>query len=220
MCVCVRPDVKSSQAFTNFGGVQPLPPVIATYLDKQAGWMDAMIAQNPSDPYWRQVAVILTQLHGLSDGYNRYSPPSEQMTFQTLQLQSIGADLMTLFQALLPSQWTPLQQMSTEHCSALVKLAPDNGELFVGHSTWGQLQVHAHSRPTPNAAPPPSRCAPLCLRCSSIPLLPSLSVCHSLSFSLSFFLSLSHSLPLSRFRLCSASLIRCVCVHPCHGWDR
>ncbi len=64
-----------------------------------------MIAAHPSDPYWIQIAAVLDQLHGLSDAYNTFAPSDAPMTFQELQLQSLGSDLMTLFQALLPSHW-------------------------------------------------------------------------------------------------------------------
>ncbi|XP_071540745.1 putative phospholipase B-like 2 [Panulirus ornatus] len=117
------------------------------YIRKNIQWMKSMIAQKgKSCPVWHNVELILAQLDGLSDGYNKTSKdPIEQDSILWMNLMG---DLEDLESALDPN----IHNMSIEewvksghtirdgHCSALIKVLPGNTDLYTSHVTWNTYQ--------------------------------------------------------------------------------
>lgn len=120
---------------------------LRTYLTENTQWMKSMIAlKNKSCPVWHNVELILAQLSGLSEGYNKTAKnPMEPDSILWLNLMG---DLEDLEEALNSS----IHNMSIEewvksglatgdgHCSALIKLLPGNTDLYVSHVTWNTYQ--------------------------------------------------------------------------------
>lgn len=62
------------------------PPTVLTklksYFGVQQRWMENQVAQNPSDPFWKAVGLVLNQYEGLYKGYNA-AAPSDKVGMQT-----------------------------------------------------------------------------------------------------------------------------------------
>ncbi|XP_063605889.1 putative phospholipase B-like 2 isoform X2 [Penaeus indicus] len=117
------------------------------FLKKNIQWMKSMIAlKRRSCPVFYNIDLILTQMNGVADGYNKtgkFPIPDEAILWMNL----LG-DIEDLESALDPS----LSNMSIEdfvksgrtlgdgHCSALVKVLPGNTDLYVSHVTWNTYQ--------------------------------------------------------------------------------
>lgn len=120
---------------------------LESYLKTNFQWMQAMIAQKRNTcPVWHNVELILAQLQGVTDGYNKTA--KEPMMEGAILLLNLAGDLEDLETALSPK----LQEMSMEewvksgriigdgHCSALIKVLPGNTDLYVSHVTWNTYQ--------------------------------------------------------------------------------
>ncbi|XP_050733452.1 putative phospholipase B-like 2 [Eriocheir sinensis] len=120
---------------------------LKSYLETNFQWMEAMIAvKGKTCPVWHNVELILAQLRGINDGYNKTA--KEPMMEGALLLMNLAGDLEDLETALSPK----LQSMSLKewvesgrttgdgHCSALIKLLPGNTDLYVSHVTWNTFQ--------------------------------------------------------------------------------
>ncbi|KAK3862560.1 hypothetical protein Pcinc_031586 [Petrolisthes cinctipes] len=117
------------------------------YLQTNSLWMKDMIAQKSATcPVWHNVALILAQLKGVTDGYKQASPhPIEEDAILWLNL---AGDIEDLESALDPDvanmsmeDWVLSGRGNVDgHCSALIKLLPKNADLYVSHVTWNSFQ--------------------------------------------------------------------------------
>eukprot|EP00026_Physarum_polycephalum_P001877 Phypoly_transcript_01880.p1 GENE.Phypoly_transcript_01880~~Phypoly_transcript_01880.p1 ORF type:complete len:531 (+),score=96.77 Phypoly_transcript_01880:1380-2972(+) len=120
-----------------------LPEPVLNWLSQNNAYMLQQIKENPSDPYWVHIGLILTQLQGLLDGYNSVADSSKQMTFTQFMIINMDGDMADLLAAFNVSDVDWSDDMSVirhyiynTHCSVLVKLADDLSELYAGHTTW------------------------------------------------------------------------------------
>ncbi|CAF4724635.1 unnamed protein product, partial [Rotaria sp. Silwood2] len=99
----------------------------------QLNWIYMQIDTHPNDEYWHQINLLLVQLNGLIDGYqNKSRGPRKELEdplgfflFQVLaSIDDIAVHL-------------GFQNISRhDSCSALIKILPDNKDVFVSHATW------------------------------------------------------------------------------------
>lgn len=117
------------------------------FLNENMLWMKSMIALNKkSCPVWHNVDLILTQMNGLSMGYNKTA--ENPMDPDSILWLNLMGDLEDLEAALDPSihninfeDWVKSGQFRGDgHCSALIKLLPGNTDLYVSHVTWNTYQ--------------------------------------------------------------------------------
>ncbi|XP_047512871.1 putative phospholipase B-like 2 [Pieris napi] len=115
--------------------------LIEEYVDINEHYIADMIHTHPNDPYWYHVKLYKIQLEGLAAGYNQATSDSYQWltTRDILWINMLG-DLDDLAFALTIPKNTPESLLFGEHCSGLVKLLPDNAELFTSHVTWNSYQ--------------------------------------------------------------------------------
>ncbi|XP_042204153.1 putative phospholipase B-like 2 isoform X2 [Homarus americanus] len=117
------------------------------YLKKNMQWMKAMVQlKNKSCPVWHNVELILAQMNGVSDGYNRTANiPIES---DSILLLNLMGDLEDLESALDPKihnmsieEWVSSGHITGDgHCSALIKVLHGNTDLYVSHVTWNTYQ--------------------------------------------------------------------------------
>ncbi|XP_015781725.1 putative phospholipase B-like 2 [Tetranychus urticae] len=105
------------------------------YQDNLLYMKDNLYELASSDPYWHQVALVLSQMTGISDGmYGKliYKPGINIDIHGKVFILNIITDLMELESVLKRGVNKKDQGFTT--CSAMVKLVP--GDLIIGHATW------------------------------------------------------------------------------------
>ncbi|XP_035209140.1 putative phospholipase B-like 2 isoform X2 [Stegodyphus dumicola] len=109
---------------------------LSSFLQKNLKFLNENIKlRRHNDSYWHQVALTLEQLHGLEDGYkNITSKPSTEVDVLGLLLLNIRGDLGDI-EAVLKKN-NSKKVLTGASCSALVKVLPNNRELYVAHDTW------------------------------------------------------------------------------------
>ncbi|XP_046840907.1 putative phospholipase B-like 2 [Xenia sp. Carnegie-2017] len=105
------------------------------YLQENSAFVTSQIKSKPNDPYWYQVKLLYEQLYGLKRGYAATETgkrdPLTTFDFRLMQLGGLY-DLVSAFS----------QGARTHHvvgsgsCSALIKLLPNNRDIFISQVTW------------------------------------------------------------------------------------
>ncbi|KAL7642454.1 UNVERIFIED_CONTAM: hypothetical protein RMT77_007015 [Armadillidium vulgare] len=117
------------------------------FLNKNIDWMNFEIREKRfTSPIWHHVELILSQLKGISDGYNNAS--DHKISLEDLLLMNMSGDLEDLDNVLNPEkqnltfdEWlNNKDSFSDGHCSALIKVLPNNEDLYVSHVTWNSFQ--------------------------------------------------------------------------------
>ena len=124
-----------------------VPASVQHYLDTQLAWTEANILSHADDPYWQFVSLTLSQWKGAVAGYNA-TVASEDVVdvVWALRLANFVGDLFDIipatdvgkrrdFDAMTNDELVKFQ-VSTGHCSAIIKLADDLSDIFWGHSSW------------------------------------------------------------------------------------
>lgn len=97
-------------------------------------------------PYWRGIGLFQEQMLGLLDGYNAVVDHQDRLTLLDILIFQANGDLFDITPALdatrkidwfrLPQEQFDLKFLTTNHCSALVKIADDLSDVFMGHTSW------------------------------------------------------------------------------------
>uniref|UniRef100_A0A3B3HSJ2 Phospholipase B-like n=1 Tax=Oryzias latipes TaxID=8090 RepID=A0A3B3HSJ2_ORYLA len=115
---------------------------LKAFIKANLEWMQEQIEKQPTSPYWYQAHLVLLQLKGLEDGYNdQLSFPTGHFSINPMGfiLFQMGGDIEDLESALNKSSQT--RPLGSGSCSALIKLLPNNKDLFVSHDTWNTYQA-------------------------------------------------------------------------------
>lgn len=117
------------------------------FLKSNFKWLKKKIKENKKDPYWHQVKLALSQFHGLYNGYNG----NDQFIYTTDILDLMITDIKPYLNLLalqmngdVSELFASLNQISDPFmagsCSALIKLLPNNQDLYVAHDTWTEYE--------------------------------------------------------------------------------
>lgn len=102
-----------------------------------------------SDPYWEQVHYIYQQLKGLYDGYNNNVEEEKKIDYLKFQIMPGYTDFFDIqsyynneenkpsFKSMTLDKITNF--VENTRCSALIKLAEDFSDIWVGHNTWDDI---------------------------------------------------------------------------------
>lgn len=81
-----------------------------------------------NDTYWYHISLLVQQYNGLIDGYMKYSDkPLRRWNILSMVLSGDYPDINSAIQNKLNEE---------DHCSALIKLLPNNSDLIVSQDTW------------------------------------------------------------------------------------
>ena len=100
-----------------------------------------------TEPYWEQVHYIYQQLKGLYDGYNNNVEEDKKIEFLEFQIMPGYTDYTDIADYYENEENKPDFSFMTihdiknyitrrSHCSAIIKLAEDFNDIWVGHNTW------------------------------------------------------------------------------------
>ncbi|KAK6744760.1 hypothetical protein RB195_011465 [Necator americanus] len=107
------------------------------YLTKNLEWMRSeVLSKPPTDLFWRHVNLTFAQLTGLRDSYMRENlTPRIAFELSPIYMMQLHGDLFDL------EKYLNKTSDSTDggRCSALVKIAPGNKDLFFSHVTMSSF---------------------------------------------------------------------------------
>jgi len=92
--------------------------------------------------YWHHVGLFYKQMEGIYKGYKASVKGTDQdvITFHDILIMNIFGDLEDLESVFAEKDQEPAKVRGVGHCSALVRLLPNNTDLYVSHDTWNSYQ--------------------------------------------------------------------------------
>ncbi|KAL6068912.1 Phospholipase B-like [Balamuthia mandrillaris] len=138
-----------------------LPKSLYQYLTTQMNWARSTAEQKKdSSVYWQTVWSVFRQMDGLLDGYTQFKPSNgPNLDILDFYVLNAGGDLEDLVKLFNDSSFSSFSSPLTDNaynknkrpslvkqedeppldfldCSAIIRLLPNNAELFAGHTTW------------------------------------------------------------------------------------
>lgn len=124
-------------------GKQGLCDKIDSWVQTNDRWVKRKVRHHKhSNPYWHHVGLTYQQINGLYSGYKgavKHQPEMDVITYKDILTMNIFGDLEDLESAMGTSE-VPAIVRGAGHCSALVRLLPNNSDLYVSHDTWNSYQ--------------------------------------------------------------------------------
>ena len=123
-------------------GKEALCKKINKWVEQNYHWVRKKIKHHRrKSNYWHQVGLFYDQMEGLYKGYKASAKGTDLdvITYQDIVTMNIAGDLEDLEPVFEPHR-EPAKVRGVGHCSALVKLLPNNKDLYVSHDTWNSYQ--------------------------------------------------------------------------------
>jgi hypothetical protein len=128
-------------------GKEKLCDKIVDFVNKNTAWVQKKIKSDPkkpgSNPYWHQLSLIYDQLQGLEAGYDAKIKLSggPRIPHGDIFWMNIFGDLEDLEQVFdQKEEFNKTRIFGSGSCSALIKLLPNNEDLYMAHDTWNTYQ--------------------------------------------------------------------------------
>jgi len=130
--------------FTGEWDSKPFSSAFTNWMEENIAFMNTSQQGTTDTAYWTHVGLVWTQLMGMVDGYTAGNTnPAQVLELVHFLIINMDGDLEDLLPALNQTsvEWDDMDAVANyhlhnTHCSALVKVADDFSELYVGHSTW------------------------------------------------------------------------------------
>ncbi|KAL4002494.1 Phospholipase B family protein [Acanthocheilonema viteae] len=110
------------------------------YLSKNLEWIKRTVSKKTEmDIYWKQVNLTFAQLTGINYGYLKKA--------STMYKPIISFELTPIYMIQLAGEVFDLEKVfgknktDATHCSGLIKLAPDNADLFIAHVSMSSYET-------------------------------------------------------------------------------
>lgn len=152
----VKVSQHSTNTFASYWGTGLPPQPFVDYIETNLAYMRKQAdSLGPSDAFWHQVGLILTQMQGVLDGSNMKLAESkmQKLSFFDIMISNIDAEIGDILPAVLPHDGDIVFPSSMDlrrksHCSAALSIAPDLSDIFIGHATWcnydSMLRIFKH----------------------------------------------------------------------------
>jgi hypothetical protein len=133
-----------------FGNSPPTNNTIQFLLD-QYEYAKDLSQSNSNDEYYNMLGNILTQFEGILAGVNYAAEVNQTLSLVDLLLLEAAGDLYDIIPAVDPEAFElRVGKLSADDffdawhkhvsCSALIKVLPDNSDVYAGHTTWTSYQ--------------------------------------------------------------------------------
>lgn len=115
------------------------------FIEDNLEFINTQIKQeSANNPYWHEISLVYHQLAGVEDGYNqaikndttKHYSPHNQINPCGLFLLNLHAEFSELDKMLNITG----NEKHEDHCSAIIKILPNNEDVLTSHNTWGNLR--------------------------------------------------------------------------------
>lgn len=124
-------------------GKEALCQRISDWVGQNTLWVRARVEElRRKEAYWHHVGLFYDQMLGLYQGYKASLEKQEEdpVTMEDIFTMNIFGDLEDLEQAFDTEAKEPAKARGVGHCSALIRLLPNNGDIYISHDTWNSYQ--------------------------------------------------------------------------------
>jgi len=127
-------------------GKQELCEKINDWVKSNHKWVIKQIEKSRGsispDPFWHHVGLFYDQMVGLYQGYRASVKDTamDVITLEDIVTMNIFGDLEDLEQVFDTNDHEAPKVQGIGHCSALIRLIPNNTDLYVSHDTWNSYQ--------------------------------------------------------------------------------
>jgi hypothetical protein len=112
----------------------PPSPALLDFYNTHLRWINSSVEAFQDVPYWRQIGAIYNIFLGIYNGYQSVNLPKGQgIDFLTFYSYVAIGDSMELRSILHRNFRYDENRM---HCTALIKLSPDERDIYFAHDTW------------------------------------------------------------------------------------
>lgn len=126
--------MKDIEGFSRNG---PFPPEWVDFVQRNMNFAFQSVEAYQDSKYWQEIGLILTQFKGIVAGYQYIAPEEKQMSQLDFWFFQSEFDLLDVQGAVKPSG---TYDKVNDHCSGLIRIAPDYSDIFFSHNTWSDYR--------------------------------------------------------------------------------
>ena len=124
-------------------GKEAVCGAVRDFVRANTAWVRRKVARlRGTNPYWHHVGLFYDQFEGIVHGYDDSAATGKGILRDDLYWMNIFGDLEDLEQVFAGRLNVSLPDavLGSGSCSALIKVLPDNADLYAAHDTWNSYQ--------------------------------------------------------------------------------
>jgi hypothetical protein len=109
------------------------------FMDANRIYTEESVQAYQDEPYWQEVGLILTQFHGLVDGYNARAPADQKLNETDFWFIHAECEIWDVERA-IDVKSRKKHSEAADHCTGLIRLLDDYSDVFFAQDTWSDYR--------------------------------------------------------------------------------